>query len=55
MICCSKFIHVDNDHLVSNNVMAHVVNIIHNHVVPKVAANDCTIVKTYGQPDIMKG
>ena len=35
------------------DIMSDVVNIIHNHVITKIATDDCAVVQTYGHAYIM--
>src|SRR5689334_288226 len=54
MIRNSQLVYIHNDHLITGNVMTHVVYIINDYIITEIATDNSTIVQTHRQPDVMK-
>src|SRR3954466_8550936 len=54
MIRNCQLVYVYNDHFITGNVMTHVVNVIDNHIITKITADDSAVVQADRHPDVMK-
>ncbi len=54
MIRDFDLIYVYNDHLVADDIMTEIIDIVDYHIVAKVATDDGAVVKTNRCPDVME-
>src|SRR6476659_8094055 len=54
MIGHPKFVYIHNNHFIAGNVMTHVINVIDNYIITKIATDNGTVVQADRHPDIMK-
>ena len=47
-------VNIGNNYLVTNDIICHIIHIIHNHIVAKIAVDNNAVIETNRHPQIVK-